>query len=41
LATVVLLDLGRLTNKMVVNDLDWQMTFAYVMNKMGMSSPGG
>ena len=25
----------------VVNDLDQQMTFAYVMNKMGMSSPGG
>jgi hypothetical protein len=25
----------------VVNDLDRQMTFAYVMNKMGMSSPGG
>src|SRR5215203_5321084 len=24
----------------VVNDLDRQMTFAYVMNKMGMSSPG-
>jgi CubicO group peptidase (beta-lactamase class C family) len=25
----------------VVNDLDRQMTFAYVMNKMGISSPGG
>jgi hypothetical protein len=25
----------------VVNNLDRQMTFAYVMNKMGMSSPGG
>jgi hypothetical protein len=25
----------------VVNDLDRPMTFAYVMNKMGMSSPGG
>ena len=25
----------------VVNDLDRQMTFAYVMNKMGLSSPGG
>jgi hypothetical protein len=25
----------------VANDLDRQMTFAYVMNKMGMSSPGG
>ena len=25
----------------VVNDLDRQMTFAYVMNKMGMSSRGG
>jgi hypothetical protein len=25
----------------VINDLDRQMTFAYVMNKMGISSPGG
>ena len=25
----------------VVNDLDRQLTFAYVMNKMGVSSPGG
>jgi CubicO group peptidase (beta-lactamase class C family) len=25
----------------VVNDLDRRMTFAYVMNKMGISSPGG
>jgi CubicO group peptidase (beta-lactamase class C family) len=25
----------------VVNDLDRRMTFAYVMNKMGLSSPGG
>ena len=24
-----------------MNDLDRRMTFAYVMNKMGISSPGG
>jgi hypothetical protein len=25
----------------VVNDLERQLTFAYVMNKMGLSSAGG
>ena len=25
----------------VVNELDRRMTFAYIMNKMGMPSPGG